>query len=1120
MARDFRPKGARDAASKPASAPKPKPQAKEAAPAAPPAHKPWRNTTTTTSSTSATSATLGKPKSHTTFDDDGHARAAPAADPFSHPPRPAGPRERRAGPEPAPLFAAFHSPSTPLGPAKAVKGSMLVPPQSLWLTSVLAPLPEHLTPAQQLDDATVHSLRSRAQDALASDNRAFSQLLRDSGKRKEAASLGALGTLSAGDARFISDLLYSSTGENGKSAATLSDRISALTLLIQSSPLHNLETLDKLFAMVRKRSRHESGPATRSIVDWLASSGGLGGRKLVYFRDQPDLPRVASLARSASTPEESRAVDQRLALFAYEDELKKFYLHFLHAIEVQTHDPLPFVRIAAVGHAYHLLRDQSEQEHNVLRLLVTKLGDPDRTVAAKVSSHLLGLLTAHPAMKPIVVREVAEEMQRARATAAAPAPALAPARTSAPTSSHSPSGPPREAKANVHAQYYGVITLNQTVLTAQDTAVATALVALYFELFDALIAQGGLDDTNDHDEGKEEKGTDQKPQEKNRWRDSKGGKKGKKGAKGGKGADNKKQTPVVSALSATEAHGRMLSALLAGMRRAFPFADIPQSLLDKHVETLFRVTHTGSVTMAVQALQLLFQLVLVKNDSSKDKAVARSKDVAVSLGPLTDRFYRTLYDSLLDSRLGAGNKQAMYLNLLFRAIKADPETQRAKALVKRLTQVLAAGMDPSFVCGALYLLSELVRFIPGLGSMLTDPEDGEPEHFVDAPDPDEVQDQDQDAVRESQKPAFNGFPKGHKTYDPKKREPRYAGAETTCWWDILPLTQHYHPSVALNARQLVQGAKVTSNGDLSLHTLTHFLDRFVYRNPKTKHTGEGVAAVVPLRGGSAMQPSVAALRLGMDSGAGVVNLRRSGLMPSEDVRSEAFARKRPEQVAPDQAFFHKYFTTKAAREPAPEKTHRRAADEEEDDSDMDSELGLDEEQVWAAMRRTLPSALKSAAGEEEEGDAEDDLGMYDYSSDEEGAARADDTAIDAQKFHDDDGAEQPPQQEDGTSEGDEDEALEAGDVSSVSDEDSDPEGVLEDEEDLLPFADFAAAEKEADGPRAGQKRAADDEEDPSGLSKSQLARRERKKRKAVPMFASVDDYAHLLASDDEDNLDG
>ena len=69
---------------------------------------------------------------------------------------------------------------------------------------------------------------------------------------------------------------------------------------------------------------------------------------------------------------------------------------------------------------------------------------------------------------------------------------------------------------------------------------------------------------------------------------------------------------------------RMLSALVAGVRRAFPFVapDAVEPLIDAHAAALFRVCHTASFGVAVQCLMLLYQLMAARR--------------AVS-----DRFYRS-----------------------------------------------------------------------------------------------------------------------------------------------------------------------------------------------------------------------------------------------------------------------------------------------------------------------------------------------------------------------------------------------------------------------------------------------------------------------------------------------
>ena len=66
-------------------------------------------------------------------------------------------------------------------------------------------------------------------------------------------------------------------------SGTLSDRLSALTLLVQSSPLHNTKALEALRNLAEKAKgkggRGESLKALRCIVDWWAG-GGAPDRKL------------------------------------------------------------------------------------------------------------------------------------------------------------------------------------------------------------------------------------------------------------------------------------------------------------------------------------------------------------------------------------------------------------------------------------------------------------------------------------------------------------------------------------------------------------------------------------------------------------------------------------------------------------------------------------------------------------------------------------------------------------------------------------------------------------------------------------------------------------------------
>lgn len=145
----------------------------------------------------------------------------------------------------------------------------------------------------------------------------------------------------------------------------------------------------------------------------------------------------------------------------------------------------------------------------------------------------------------------------------------------------------------------------------------------------------------------------------------------------------------------------------------------------------------------------------------------------------SDRFYRTLYESLLDPRVATSSKQALYLNLLFKALKNDVNVRRVKAFVKRLVQILGLH-QPNFICGIFCLIRELEKTYTGLQTLLDQPEENdsdEEEVFRDVPDED---DEPQEPAVDSSKPQ-----KPSDGYDPRKRDPEHSNAEKTCLWELV-----------------------------------------------------------------------------------------------------------------------------------------------------------------------------------------------------------------------------------------------------------------------------------------------------------------------------------------------
>lgn len=160
----------------------------------------------------------------------------------------------------------------------------------------------------------------------------------------------------------------------------------------------------------------------------------------------------------------------------------------------------------------------------------------------------------------------------------------------------------------------------------------------------------------------------------------------------------------------------------------------------------------------------------------------------------TERFYRTLYEALLDPRLISSSKQALFLNLLYRSLKADVDVRRVKAFVKRMLQILNLH-QPSFVCGVLYLIIELSVTFPDLKTLLNEPEEHDVGNAMDetaAAQGLTVNDGlGSDAV------------KSETVYDGRKRDPEYSNAHRSCLWELVSLAVTHAADLQLATKILL-----------------------------------------------------------------------------------------------------------------------------------------------------------------------------------------------------------------------------------------------------------------------------------------------------------------------------
>ncbi|XP_023603477.1 CCAAT/enhancer-binding protein zeta isoform X2 [Myotis lucifugus] len=465
------------------------------------------------------------------------------------------------------------------------------------------------------------------------------------------------------------------------------------------------------------------------------------------------------------------------------------------------------------------------------------------------------------------------------------------------------------------AQYYAICFLNQMVLSHEESELANKLITLYFCFFRSCIKKKDIE-------------------------------------------------------------SKMLSALLTGVNRAYPYAQTGDDKVREQVDTLFKVLHVVNFNTSVQALMLLFQ-------------------VMNSQQTISNRYYAALYRKMLDPGLITCSKQAMFLNLVYKSLKADIVLRRVKAFVKRLLQVTCEQMPP-FICGALYLVSEILKAKPGLRSQLTDHlESDDEENFIDIKDDEDIEtftDADKETgtvkkaeteetvsknhmeTKKSDSASWVHFDnlKGGKqvnTYDPFSRNPLFCGAENTSFWELKKLSEHFHPSVALFAKTILQGNYIQYSGDpLQDFTLMRFLDRFVYRNPKPHKGKDNTDSVV-------MQP------------------RRKHFIKdirSLAVNSKEFLAKEESQIPVDEVFFYRYYKKVAVVK----EKQKRDADEEsiEDVDDEEFEKMIDtfeDDNCFTSGKDDLDFAgnmkkkTKGAKGEPEDEDSEDSDDDFDNLDDDE-----------------------------------------------------------------------------------------------------------------------------------------
>lgn len=260
------------------------------------------------------------------------------------------------------------------------------------------------------------------------------------------------------------------------------------------------------------------------------------------------------------------------------------------------------------------------------------------------------------------------------------------------------------------------------------------------------------------------------------------------------------------------------------------------------------------------------------------------------------------------------------------------------------------------------------------------------------------------------------------------------------------------------ADRLLSDVKMPPKPDLVSHTLTHFLDRFVYRNAKGK-------AETQQRGGSIMQP------LSGGDSKGILISNRSAQSTQQPLNSEAFWRKKAEDVAVDEVFFHKYFSQIGkGKQSAKDKKNAKPAKATDGSDDEEDE---NEDEIWQALVDSRPEVEGGAS------DDESDLEMLDLDDSDDAGSNAEDSDGGVELNFDDDSDDE---------------------MADAAEGEAEPSMFESEEEDE---DDDALFEKELEKGDTG---------------KPETSREKKRKMKGLPTFASAEDYAEMLDNDDDEDI--
>lgn len=347
------------------------------------------------------------------------------------------------------------------------------------------------------------------------------------------------------------------------------------------------------------------------------------------------------------------------------------------------------------------------------------------------------------------------------------------------------------------------------------------------------------------------------------------------------------------------------TAIMVGLRRAFPYSGADLSSLDGHIHALFILAHHGYFQQRVCTLSLLQQVASNKGSSPE----------------FQNRWYRALYNLLLISphKLPQANQLTGFFSMLHKALRSDTNPHRVAAFVHRLLQ-RSLMLHDAMVCAILLLVGEMAQAYPLVRALITG-------KGVVRPSSSHSSSNDrsksgavggEETIKggknhrggemkshDDGSSPFRASPTSSPTggYDPTHRTPDVqAGASRECLWTLNLLSRHSHPSVVqLAVLLLFQEDVVFDSHPLDDMTTLNFLEMLVDTSREGSRSKRS-----DLLGSAGSASGTAKEEKSSVSGISVFRRTAQGGTVLPSASDTFFIQAKPSEVPVSALFLHRY----------------------------------------------------------------------------------------------------------------------------------------------------------------------------------------------------------------------